>query len=90
MRLINAENADYQLEKYQELNKHENRQYSNGIRDARKIIDEQPTVDAIPVLNMMQAVKCNVCRFRRTAMCPMHMSGRIADDNDYCSKGEFE
>ena len=62
-----------------------------------KIIDEQPTIDAIPV------VRCKVCKNWRSAPCTYTykdgtgckeentwcvLSGGVVEPDDYCSKAE--
>lgn len=56
---------------------------------AERVIDRQPTVDAVPV------VRCRDCKHRGTDDCIFHIKGEPADeelllklDNDFCSYGE--
>ena len=56
---------------------------------AERVIDSQPTVDAVPV------VRCRECKHRGTDDCIFHIKGEPADeelllklDNDFCSYGE--
>lgn len=92
-RLIDAESVDYLLFKHQEVSKNGNRQYAHGFRDARKIISEQPTIDAVPV------VRCGECisfvagdgdfemdGFCRNSLACRYVMARKRDS--FCSYGE--
>ena len=56
---------------------------------AERVIDRQPTIDAVPV------VRCRECKYRGTDDCIFHIKGEPADeelllklDNDFCSYGK--
>ena len=53
--------------------------FTLGIQQA---VDEQPTIDAVPV------VRCRECKYHNKPPCPMRLSFNWTEDNDFCSYGE--
>lgn len=92
MRLIDANALKKRLDNLEASGGH--KYYRKGMDDTLhfhmpNIIDEIPTVDAVPV------VRCKDCKHRGTDYCIFHINGEPADeellkklDNDFCSYGE--
>ena len=49
---------------------------------AERVIDSQPTVDAVPV------VRCRECKCHNKPPCPMRLSFNWTEDDGFCSYGE--
>ena len=84
MRLIDADSAKLAVSDYKIF-----RCQLGGLMDVAEFIDDQPTIDAVPV------VRCRECKHRGTDDCIFHIKGEPADeelllklDNDFCSYGE--
>lgn len=51
---------------------------------AREVIKTITAADAVPV------VRCRECKYHNKPPCPMRLSFRWTEDNDFCSYGERE
>ena len=77
MRLIDADSAKLAVSDYKIF-----RCQLGGLMDVAEFIDDQPTIDAVPV------VRCRECKFRDgTPGQPNIQCGNMHDD-DFCSYGE--
>ena len=90
MRLIDADAVLKELKKSCEYHAENSRELSLLQRDII-IVQEQPTVDAVPV------IRCRECkwygrvdkrRFYRGADCLQNRISTIVPDEDYCSRAE--
>ena len=77
MRLIDADSAKLAVSDYKIF-----RCQLGGLMDVAEFIDDQPTIDAVPV------VRCRECKYRDgTPGQPNIQCGQMHED-DFCSYGE--
>ena len=83
MRLIDADSAKLAVSDYKIF-----RCQLGGLMDVAEFIDDQPTIDAVPV------VRCRECKYRfknnghDKSGCPIIDANIWMDDDDFCSHGE--
>lgn len=77
MRLIDADSAKLAVSDYKIF-----RCQLGGLMDVAEFIDDQPTIDAVPV------VRCRECKYHNKPPCPMSLSFNWTEDDDFCSYGE--
>ena len=83
MRLIDADSAKLSVSDYKIF-----RCQLGGLMDVAEFIDDQPTIDAVPV------VRCRECKYRfknnghDKSGCPIIDANIWMDDDDFCSHGE--
>ena len=83
MRLIDADSAKLAVSDYKIF-----RCQLGGLMDVAEFIDDQPTIDAVPV------VRCRECKYRfknnghDKSGCPIIDTNIWMDDDDFCSHGE--
>ena len=80
MRVIYADALEKMIDDFSK------RGWTDWAKSVRKVIDEQPTVDAVPV------VRCSECKHYKSVLCPLSMADGYywpAHNPDFfCADGE--
>ena len=78
--------ADKLLEIYKkwipQLSSKEDEGDRRGVETCISVLEDMQTVDSVPV------VRCRECKYHNKPPCPMRLSFRWTEDNDFCSYGE--